>query len=327
MNEDEMSFPGLGSLLASPDRNAGGFEASIGITTPPRLASTSTPAAASVATPSPCSGAGRSRGLAGGASSRSPLLLPAGALWRSPQRMSPASCSASLSNCAKREPSPGETVVYTHHRGLHCAEDVCCEPGSPGESRLLEEDSSPGEVHSAQANADSCSSGGSTSTAAQVTRLRDAAAAAMRASCEELAVLRAENERLRVAERAATSEVDRLRRRLDAQRQEIESLHSQLDRQRQWHRRARTGSSQTQSASQFGGYANENDAPSTSLAENMLAEQLAQIELAALGSAQGEERRRLRKTLQLKWHPDKNAYNTEFATRVLQEMQRRPEWQ
>merc|ERR1712137_1216860 len=55
---------------------------------------------------------------------------------------------------------------------------------------------------------------------------------------------------------------------------------------------------------------------------------LADIEIEALSAAdEGEEHARIRRRLQMKWHPDKNSHNTEFATRVLQEMQQRPEWQ
>merc|ERR1712203_1178001 len=52
-----------------------------------------------------------------------------------------------------------------------------------------------------------------------------------------------------------------------------------------------------------------------------LAKRLAAIELESLTGIVGEERAKLRRRLQLKWHPDKNAHNSEFATMVLQEMQ------
>eukprot|EP00812_Abedinium_dasypus_P012335 NODE_5859_length_549_cov_148.400810.p3 GENE.NODE_5859_length_549_cov_148.400810~~NODE_5859_length_549_cov_148.400810.p3 ORF type:complete len:129 (-),score=25.06 NODE_5859_length_549_cov_148.400810:91-477(-) len=61
---------------------------------------------------------------------------------------------------------------------------------------------------------------------------------------------------------------------------------------------------------------------------DVLVKRLADMELEALAVVgnEEEERVRARRRLQAKWHPDKNSHNAAFATRVLQEMQRRPEW-
>jgi len=172
--------------------------------------------------------------------------------------------------------------------------------------------------------------------AAEVVRLRDAAAAARRIFSEELSELRAENERLRAAQVAAEREVARLRRRADADRCEIEELRAQVDAGL----RAASGKadsphsgawerprSRAQAAAGCGKARAPPGGGGEDLAEASLAKRLAALELMALRSAaSGEERARLRRRLQLKWHPDKNAHNAEFATRVLQEMQRQPEW-
>eukprot|EP00441_Pelagodinium_beii_P026397 CAMPEP_0197664172 /NCGR_PEP_ID=MMETSP1338-20131121/58473_1 /TAXON_ID=43686 ORGANISM="Pelagodinium beii, Strain RCC1491" /NCGR_SAMPLE_ID=MMETSP1338 /ASSEMBLY_ACC=CAM_ASM_000754 /LENGTH=276 /DNA_ID=CAMNT_0043242753 /DNA_START=56 /DNA_END=886 /DNA_ORIENTATION=+ len=238
-------------------------------------------------TPSPCTASDRRSRAPSG----SPLVqLPSGAL-------SSLSCMRS-DQCA---PSPGE-------------DRRAGEPASPGEARA--EDSSPGEI----AHGGSCSSSG-TDRAAEVARLRAAADAAMLVGFEEIAALRAENSTLRASQQFASEEVVRLRRKLAAHQEEICSLRSLLDTKRQ---RAR----QTQACS---GYGDENavpvTAPNSSLAQDQLAHQLAVMEIGALSACAEEERQRLRRQLQLKWHPDKNAHNAAFATRVLQEMQRRPEWQ
>eukprot|EP00928_Gymnodinium_smaydae_P065372 TRINITY_DN4852_c0_g1_i1.p1 TRINITY_DN4852_c0_g1~~TRINITY_DN4852_c0_g1_i1.p1 ORF type:complete len:363 (-),score=106.71 TRINITY_DN4852_c0_g1_i1:177-1208(-) len=61
--------------------------------------------------------------------------------------------------------------------------------------------------------------------------------------------------------------------------------------------------------------------------QRRLAKHMAMIEVGALrAQMSAEERGRMRRRLQAKWHPDKNAHSPEFATVVLQELQQLPEW-
>jgi len=212
------------------------------------------------------------------------------------------------------------------------------EPSSPGEASG---GSSPGEV----LVFDDSSGGSNSSTearAAEVERLRAAAATAMQASCDEIAMLRAENAALRQGRTTLQEQALRLRSenialrqgraslqtqalrlqgQLEAQQAEIVTLRRRLaGRLRDPLEEARCGSP---------GQENRAPAGPTSFglaSEEVLAKQLAQMETAALADLAGEERARLRRQLQLKWHPDKNAHNAAFATRVLQELQRQGEW-
>ncbi|CAE8609153.1 unnamed protein product [Polarella glacialis] len=335
--EDEFSFPGLGALLASPDRRGDGFvedtppkpvRRTRGFESPRPTMTPSRPAFAAGRSPGYGEGEDRNRSQ----SSRSPVQLPAGALQTS-------SCSrvqATRFTPPGGDASPGEAVEPPEpgHQTSACSRAA---PGSFREAPQDVEDDSPGEIVLRAADCGSrssgCRSGSTVAREAEVARLRDAAAAAMRLSCEEIAALRAENERLRVTQQSAESEVARLQRKLETQQLESDALRRQLDADRRRHARA-AGAGQAQSGASGGrqfGYGDENKAPRIGCAgseEELLAKQLASMELLALASAvQGEDRARQRKRLQLKWHPDKNVHNAAFATRVLQEMQRQPEWQ
>jgi len=56
-----------------------------------------------------------------------------------------------------------------------------------------------------------------------------------------------------------------------------------------------------------------------------VAPSIAMMEVQAFRTANAESRSRLKRQLQLKWHPDK-CINTVLATCVMQELQQRPEW-
>lgn len=59
-----------------------------------------------------------------------------------------------------------------------------------------------------------------------------------------------------------------------------------------------------------------------------LAKRVAEVEAAPLKRSSVEERASLRRKLLLKWHPDKqpSLEHAELATRVMQELQQRPDW-
>eukprot|EP00930_Biecheleria_cincta_P027225 TRINITY_DN19118_c0_g1_i1.p1 TRINITY_DN19118_c0_g1~~TRINITY_DN19118_c0_g1_i1.p1 ORF type:complete len:332 (+),score=84.45 TRINITY_DN19118_c0_g1_i1:37-1032(+) len=264
-------------------------------------------------------------GLFASTQSRALLRLTDEALKQQWGKLSPAESAAPLR-------LPDEAL-----RRLAAAESVM-EPSSPGEASGA---SSPGEV--VVFNDSSSSSSGSTEArAVELERLRAAAATAMQASCQEIAALRAENAALqqsrttlqaqalrlrsenislRQGRAALQTQALRLQGQLEAQQAEIVALRRrQAERARDPVEEARCD---------WPGQENRAPAGLNSFAlasEEMLARQLAQMETAALADLAGEERARLRRQLQLKWHPDKNSHNAAFATRVLQELHRQGDW-
>eukprot|EP00811_Abedinium_folium_P035696 NODE_8469_length_1494_cov_2.599122.p1 GENE.NODE_8469_length_1494_cov_2.599122~~NODE_8469_length_1494_cov_2.599122.p1 ORF type:complete len:475 (-),score=105.54 NODE_8469_length_1494_cov_2.599122:44-1468(-) len=187
---------------------------------------------------------------------------------------------------------------------------------------------------------------------AEVLRLRDDVATARHACSEELAALRAESLQLRGAQQATEREAGTLRRRAEADRCEIADLRAELDAERT---RSAALASRLAGATGCGGNAGRTKSdpapaagsspgstrkracrppPCQSETDGLgsdgdaLVTRLAEMELGALAAAgeEEEERVRARRRLQAKWHPDKNSHNAAFATRVLHEMQRRPEW-
>lgn len=123
----------------------------------------------------------------------------------------------------------------------------------------------------------------------------------------EVQALREEAQRLRSAEAAAVREAARLRRRVDGDAIEVEELRARLDTER----RLREASS----------------ASSMDACDDRLVKRLAAIELTALAGIEGaDDRAKIRRRLQLRWHPDKNAHCVDFSKNVLQEMQKLPQW-
>jgi len=237
---------------------------------------------------------------------------------------------------------PDEAVKPQQHvecRQLAAARESLMEPSSPGEASG---GSSPGEVVAFNDDSSNSSNGSTEARAAELERLRAAAATAMQASCQEIAALRAENAALQQGRTTLQAHALRLRSENIALRQgrttlqtQALRLQGQLEAQQAeivaLRRRLAERAQDPVEEARCGLPGQENRAPaglsSFDLAsEEMLARQLAQMETAALADLAGEERARIRRQLQLKWHPDKNSHNAAFATRVLQELQRQDEW-
>lgn len=164
------------------------------------------------------------------------------------------------------------------------------------------------------------------------------APSAVKAHCEELNGLREENDSLRDMLEASQREVARLRRRAEADQEEIREYREYLDVERcrctaLEEELLRRGGPRAKTDTLRGSLGKRKLAPGLETAarpgdENDLAKSIVAMELKAFESVEGEEdRARLRRQIQMKWHPDKNSHNADFATRVLQEMNWQAQWQ
>jgi len=189
--------------------------------------------------------------------------------------------------------------------------------------------------------------------------LRTESAAAARCHAEERERLQQQAQqstsvaqKLRFAASRAESDADRLRRALSEERQRADTLERDLRRSSasgsgSGYRSAYGGRSSQRSAGSTGGFAGSsgfsgasgggftsgggagagsaNVSGGTQMDIDVLAPLIARVEVESLASADDETRSKLKKKLQLKWHPDK-CVNAILATRVMQELQQLPEW-
>lgn len=152
---------------------------------------------------------------------------------------------------------------------------------------------------------------------------------ALRDRLDEEAGLAVERERALFAQREHEME---LRKRFVQQLGQSADLQGALEAERVLRRRAERAEAVAKSyaAHRDRGACGATEAP---LSTALLSEQqsfirrLVAIEAEALqGVSSDEERARARRRMLAKWHPDKNAHSAEFATQVLQELQRHPGW-
>lgn len=124
-----------------------------------------------------------------------------------------------------------------------------------------------------------------------------------------------EVQRFRLKMTHAQEEARRLRRALDEERQRNETLERESRRSHQDTRYRHC--EPLRKSSSVGTFSAESP--------QALAPVIARLELEALAQVDGEEHAKLKRKLQLKWHPDK-CINSTLATCVMQELQQRPEW-
>jgi len=122
-----------------------------------------------------------------------------------------------------------------------------------------------------------------------------------------------EAQRLRLKMTHAQEESRRLRRALEEERHRNDMLERES-------RRPRQDTNYRQSSP-----LRKANSVATAETPQALAPVIARLELEALGQVDGEARAKLKRKLQLKWHPDK-CINSILATCVMQELQQRPEW-
>lgn len=148
-------------------------------------------------------------------------------------------------------------------------------------------------------------------------RSHNAAMAALRAESQAATRGHAvERERLMNQASSSKAEVERLRHQRNCAETEVERLRRVLEDER----RKSTGGS----AGPLPNVSVRMGAPSQGSPE-AVAPVVAKLEIQALQGADRETKAKLKKRLQLKWHPDK-CMNSALATRVMQEMQMCPEW-
>lgn len=192
-------------------------------------------------------------------------------------------------------------------------------PGVPGATAGSPRGGSPPEVVerpavAPQQSAGACEEAADRSSAAAAEPL--AAEGSPRTARPEVVTLRAELESHRAARVEAEREAERLRRRVGRGEAEAAALREELDGS---HRRAAVLASELEVERKRAAAVRREHGASE------LVKRLAEMEVEGLLSADLQERARLRRRLLHKWHPDRNL-NVALATRVMQELQRMPEW-